>query len=432
MVYFAAKAANSEGRAIIKPVMPATPFVFEYFLFNSIYQHDWHETSRTGQLTSYERGLREWEQQKQLLDYLKDRSSNQLYQINRAFSPFQHLDDLGGDWTGISPDRNLRMEDGVNFFRSIGRIRTALDSSLSASCLDAFFEDLDTCREFIGKVRNNIFHGAKSLSQIWDAKQKRRIELYHHFIQSLNSLFFLTQGKTQVAADEVCRPIEIPIGDHTIRLSSMDVLKLRVDAQMKPEDPRLIHWANQILEPMCNDRKPSGAFFYPSSGCDLITPMLIALPICDEFHFYDRAEIRDWQRSLKQLRSILGNPKGFDIPQPLSADFEIQFDFEGTSRRILRVRADNREFLKSQARLALFFHRGDSEGEGGAGQPWDGEWFSRWKAMVPDGQLCAVLTDGTPYGLNEELANILESEPGLLSTPHGQPYRCGIIQNHSK
>jgi len=123
MVYYAAKTGTDK----VTPLMPATPFIFEYFLFNSIYQHDWEYTDSGGRLAMFETrlgngGLREWEQQKKLLKYLEERCVEKPKQIERAFAPFKHLVDLNGVWAKITPDQKLSEKDGEDLFCAVREI----------------------------------------------------------------------------------------------------------------------------------------------------------------------------------------------------------------------------------------------------------------------------------------------------------------------
>ena len=61
-------------------------------------------------------------------------------------------------------------------------------------------------------VRNNIFHGSKSIGEIYERDQRRRIEVYDIFLKCLVSLFFLAVDKTPVGADYVQLPVRIPLG----------------------------------------------------------------------------------------------------------------------------------------------------------------------------------------------------------------------------
>lgn len=50
-----------------------------------------------------------------------------------------------------------------------------------------------------------------------------------------------------------------------------------------------------------------------------------------------------------------------------------EFEIASIPRRVWIVNRDNKTFLDEDVPLAFFFHRGDSEGEGGSGQRWDSE-----------------------------------------------------------
>lgn len=86
------------------------------------------------------------------------------------------------------------------------------------------------------------------------------------------------------------------------------------------------------------------------------------------------------------------------------------------------------EFLKSDAELCFYFHRGDSLGEGGSGQRWDSELLPKLINMIPVSQTCAILSDGEPGGLDRKY---VESY-GELNIPNLQgecTYYFGILAN---
>lgn len=430
MVYYAAKV----GSGTKKPVMPATPFIFEYFIYNSIYQHDWIDSDARRDLVQHGEAARkrggEGDQQRRLLDeFLLPACKKQPDLLWRAFAPFQHLIDLNGQWAKITPDANITAQQGKDFFAAVSAIQSIIQADPSSKSIDVFFDQLHICREFVGRVRNNIFHGRKKLDEIWIDGQRKRIELYHLLIQSINSLFFLTRGLTPVASDEVFHPIEITFAPKPIRLSSMEVLQLQVDRMIKKEDSELISWAHACLKPLSNQIDPSGALFYPSAGNDIITPVLIGLPFCTEFHFYDKGTASGLQKALTHLRKVLGISRDLKVTYDAKRCYEIEFEFAGIKRRIFQVKADNQEFLNTSSRLIFFFHRGDSMGEGGSDQPWESEWFARWKPMIPEGKICAILSDATPHGLAPELKELLGIPKKFSHSEHKRPYYCGIIHS---
>lgn len=436
MVYYARKAGVKRSM----PLMPATPFIFEYFLFNSIYQVDW-ETSfqgETGCILSHEKNdkgrvkLKESEQQEKLLKYLEKECGENSKFIERAFAPFKYLIDLNGSWMKSVPGQNLSKEDGENFILSVKTIQDLLCNGVTKNDVPKFFEHINQCREYVGKVRNNIFHGVKSLSQISEGKQSRRIELYHLVIQSINSLFFLTIAKkSNVASDHVFNPIEVRVNDDYLRLRSMAVLELFVKGMIKREDSELIGWASKQFETLREQGTPSGAMFYPSACCDVITPILIGIPFCTDFYFYNKDNISKNKLAevFKELLTVLGISYVPEMVTPTKNGYQIEFEYAGISRRIFHMKADNSGYLSQDSNLRFLFRRGDSFGEGGSDQPWDNDWVPHWKAKIPTGQLCAVLTDGKPHVINPELAEELSSFPSSLHSGRSKKYYGGVISS---
>ena len=78
-----------------------------------------------------------------------------------------------------------------------------------------------------------------------------------------------------------------------------------INRAMKPEDSRLIReFFCQADEP---PQSPGSrdALFYPSSGDDILTPLLLGLPFCSQFFFYDRFIKRNGQRFENQIKEYL-------------------------------------------------------------------------------------------------------------------------------
>jgi hypothetical protein len=113
----------------------------------------------------------------------------------------------------------------------------------------------------------------------------------------------------------------------------------------------------------------------------------------------------------------------------LERSFETRFEYGGVKRRIFHTRADNQDFLNTSSRLVFFFRRGDSNGDGGSDQRWESDLFTQWKPMIPGGELCAILTDGIPGGLADELKRKLGEPKKFPSSQRKFPYYCGIIRS---
>ena len=431
-----------QRRGPSRAIMPATPFIFEFFLYNSIYQVDWENTETNGHKTEFPVGLdengrsirlSEGKQQKALEKYLRKKCQHDTTLLQRAFAPLGQLPDLDAPWTRIRTEDPAKTEEGERFFKRITELRNLVNSG-ELLPTGSIFDLIGECRYFVYNVRNNIFHGSKSLADLYDDNQGRRIEVYHLFLQSLVSLFFLTSGRKPVAADHVQSQVAIPTlsGESRI-IPASGILELVVNNLIKPEDSRLIAWARRWLSDKTVEQGPDGALFYPSAGYDVITPVIIGLPYCTDFYFYDKGETLEQglptrrpgqvffqhKKALERLAKILGVP---DRP----TDEGLSFEFDGVVRRIHLVQANNSDFLKHPGRLRFLFRRGDSSGEGGSDQRWDNGLFEQWRAMIPQGKSCCVLTDGEPGGVCPELLTYMETK-GFPNADRKRPYHLGMI-----
>jgi hypothetical protein len=216
-------------------------------------------------------------------------------------------------------------------------------------------------------------------------------------------------------------------------ISSSDILKHVANGAMKPEDSRLIHRV-QSMFPAAKERIPrDGAMFYPSSGKDIITPVLMGLPVCSDFYFYDESASRMPKPRIDATgRKYEPDPEcirdlGIILDLRMTrSETTWSFEFDGVARRIHLVTADNKAFLGSGRTLLFFFRRGDSQGEGGSDQGWDRELFPEWRKMIPAGGHCIVLTDGEPGGLGDDLATKLE-RIDFPNSERNRPYYLGEI-----
>lgn len=425
-----------------RAIMPATPFIFEFFLYNSIYQVDWEATESNGFKTEFSietgengRPIRwpEGKQQKALEKYLRKKCQQDQDLLLRAFAPLGLLPDLGAPWTQIRTADSVKAEEGKLFFERISKLRDLVNTG-NLPATGSIFDMIGECRYFVYNVRNNIFHGSKSLADLYDDQQERRIEVYHLFLQSLVSLFFLANGRQPVAADQVQCQIAIPTAPAKSRIiSTSNVLKLVVEGSIKPEDSRLISWAHRWLSETKFEQKPSGALFYPSSGYDLITPVIIGLPYCTDFYFYDNAQRGDRRQSSPATNKAY--PKHVDALQKLATHLGVldrptadglSFEFDGVARRIHLIHADNTDFLKNLVQLKFLFRRGDSSGEGGSDQRWDNQLFDNLRSLIPTSNSCIVLTDGEPGGIKSEIKlQMIQKE--FSNAERKRPYYISII-----
>lgn len=395
-------------------MMPVTSFVFEFFLFNSVYQVDWPQSLTAPRIAHLPQELTESKKQTDLIKFLKSRLTDKPTLVFDALEPLLLLDITQDDWTRVVADSRISHEDGSRFFSRIRSIQERLAAVASPAELPvnrAFFNCLKECVIYISAVRNNIFHGSKKLLEVYDSDQKKRIEVYDVFLKCINSMFFLAMGKSDVASNTGPQPIAItgsPLGH--IKLSRDDIMRITNSGLMKEGDTRLINKFNQAFPNrkynLTNNTR--SALFYPSSGKDWVTPILLGMPTCTDFYFYDndtsklRIRIESLLRDIRPIFSIRDELKDRSRVRPRSpftdTDTLVQFafEFESIKRTIHWVREDNLQFLASDVKLAFYFHRGDSLGEGGSGQRWDSTLLPDLFALVPKGQSCYFLTDGEP------------------------------------
>jgi hypothetical protein len=84
--------------------MPVTSFVFELFLFNSLYQYDWEKSLEQGHLVLHDSKTTQASQQHSLERFVKNRCMEKPWLLRRAFAPLCHIEDLDGPWTKVVPD----------------------------------------------------------------------------------------------------------------------------------------------------------------------------------------------------------------------------------------------------------------------------------------------------------------------------------------
>lgn len=393
--------------------MPLTPFIYEFFLFNSLYQNDWSASNNCSGLTSHSRERTEDWKQRQFVKFLRSGSRKRPELLYRAFAPICDIEDLDDTWTKVSADSRITDADGDKFFARVRAFRDLLKtySRQGSLTISKSRPDLDGCIAYINKVRNNIFHGSKTLGDSADENQKRRIEVYELFLKGLTSLFFLVVGKSHAACDIVPCAVKLRLQSENgqqVEAYRGQILDWTSRGLMKEGDSRLIQCFVDLAPAPGPLTERKAAMFYPSAGEDMLTPLLLALPYCTHFYFYTRdartTEPPMIQRALRSITSV----------QQESGRMKWNYDGErqtlnciigGVSRAIYWCHSDNLEFLKENVSLQFYFHRGDSWGEGGSGQRWDSDLLPGLLSKIPRNGSCLCLTDGVPGGFTAEYSS---------------------------
>ena len=175
------------------PIMPVTPFVFEFFIYNALYQVDWCSSLKSGCIKNHLGRPYEATQQKKLEEFLKSYILKEPRLLHEAFSPICSTN-LAGDWLEVVPDSRISAEEGKCFVRQLRELQNRLcttDKPEEFQVDNSLFDLIRNCRGFIYRVRNNIFHGSKVLGETYEEKQKKRIQIYLTFLRCMTDLFFL-------------------------------------------------------------------------------------------------------------------------------------------------------------------------------------------------------------------------------------------------
>jgi hypothetical protein len=120
--YFGTQDPRKRGRR----VMPVTPFVFELFIYNSIYQVDWPASLEARCVVNHPRdegGFTETKQQRELEKFLKPHVRKEPPLIYDAFLPIRDAN-VEGDWTAVVPDPRISAEEGQRFLNACAACAT--------------------------------------------------------------------------------------------------------------------------------------------------------------------------------------------------------------------------------------------------------------------------------------------------------------------
>ena len=157
--------------------MPVTPFVYQFFLYNSIYQVNWRASTNQKYICFYGREVTESWQQRRLEYFIRQEDPSGASFI-KCFDALRNVN-LTGEWTEVIEDDNITLESGEVFFDKLRELQIIIRQGRVVDT-DRLYCLVDDLRYFIYKVRNNIFHGVKTLHDIdRDALQKQRIDLYY-------------------------------------------------------------------------------------------------------------------------------------------------------------------------------------------------------------------------------------------------------------
>ena len=115
----------------IYSTMPTTSFVYNFFIYNSIYQYDWETSIRHKKLTPWSaeqehsdnerlaemvKSDSELAKQKRLEKFMRKACKKDQTLLHKAFRPLAKLTDLEGPWTSVATDSRTTRDAATNFF----------------------------------------------------------------------------------------------------------------------------------------------------------------------------------------------------------------------------------------------------------------------------------------------------------------------------
>ncbi len=169
-------------------------FIYTYFAFNSLYNIDWEESLHCGRIRnirhynhhSSER-LTEGDKQRSYIDFCFQHTHFvSLYKdfFIRAVVKNKSIDGINRMLADIVLDSR---HGNVNNVRDINNFKNAFNSFITGSLEK---EVVVTIVDFICKIRNNLFHGIKTVEDMKQLGQQRRLEVYASFLVGLNQMVF--------------------------------------------------------------------------------------------------------------------------------------------------------------------------------------------------------------------------------------------------
>lgn len=184
-------------------VFTPSRFIYAFFTFNSIYGFDW-------QSSFDEQKVIRW-QQNDKGRYPTEEEQFKAYfgYVNAQLSPdtptiFSEKLNQMLDWFGITdPVTALEHIDLVNANKKLKKLSKKVPNQFSVVLKgdqnpDEFYLSVSILLEFVYKVRCNLFHGTKTMVQLLNMEQQKRLLIYTALLITTNSLLFRVTEKSNI------------------------------------------------------------------------------------------------------------------------------------------------------------------------------------------------------------------------------------------
>ena len=411
-------------------------FIYAFFAFNSFYSIDWDTSSANQDITKWE--------------YIKNTDSNlsETQKINKLIK-FVHDSLLGKNTPQYSIEQkkqvSLIIADRLNSNVNISIENTkeilstiTVDPRINEYRKEKFIEDIEHLLNhnlngkqltdalsnvlyFVFIVRNNIFHGSKTVLEMMNHNQRDRLNIYSQILLAFNDLLFdAIENRfewTRKQVDEDFRRVSASNESRTIR-----------------------NFNSQSLANKLNIDIPEGSLFYPCCGNDTELPIKFFHENIIDYHFVDNylvpqlplleCTIEGYQdqtidnRNSKRTscpiskaivhKVISSEPINHDISKENIDELSrlgikcVGYKFQPSmilkqewylnsgikKLNIYRHLQDGLATFTTLDKISVFFLRRDSDGEGGSGQRWfQKSVFDLILDKIVDGGL--IVTDGS-------------------------------------
>ena len=164
-----------------------THFMYMYAFFNTLYAIDWYGSIENGKMVRHSEKKSERTKIHQMISFcfsnpsfIKQYKSDFIRIITNVFSSER----INGIIDTIEPDTHPLGNIGDDEIYSIKKNVFSLLKGI-------FYKDeIKEIMEFIFLIRNNIFHGTKTLNIMLKTKQQTKLLLYSYFIIAVNQMLF--------------------------------------------------------------------------------------------------------------------------------------------------------------------------------------------------------------------------------------------------
>ena len=165
--------------------------MYVYFIFNTLYSIDWQESLTNGYIKPYRKNQKLYEPTKygRMIDFCFDDKvfyNNFRPRFIKIITSQHSKAEIRKIIETISPD-----EGPIKNINN-GNIRNFRQNFNDLLSYERMFKK-STIKEilsFIYQIRNNIFHGTKTLKDMLIVEHQRKLSLYSHFIIAINQMLF--------------------------------------------------------------------------------------------------------------------------------------------------------------------------------------------------------------------------------------------------